>query len=1036
MSDTEFRLVRAPHAAPAPPVLDGAQRQVVDNSASVLRVLAGPGTGKTTTLVESVVDRVMNRGVPVENHLLLTFSRLAASELRDRVTARLQRTVSEPVARTFHSYAFGLVRQAAVLRDEPQVRLLSGSERDATLREMLAGRLKDGADKWPVGLREAVRTNAFVDELSDLLMRAVERDYEPARLADLGRKHGRPDWIEAARVLEEYHGVTALKSPGAYDATELIQQAIRELDRSPNLLMRERAKRRRIFVDEYQDVDPSQIVLLRMISEGADELVLIGDPDQSIYAFRGSQSRSMTEIEHDLAGGQFVPDVRLAVSRRSGEHLLAATRRIASRLPGHPAHRALSSAVSAPGQLDVLLFSSISQEAAYLATRLRRAHFEHRVPWSRMAVLVRASGLAMDSLRRGLAVAGVPVGQALRGPLSDEPVVVQLLDLLRCVARPASVTDQTAESLLTGSIGRADPLAITQIRRRLRRAPGGPLPMAALLTEGGASALLPTQLRRPVTRVREAIEAGANAAAPSESHPTGGTAEEILWAVWQATHLGPALERRSWSGGSDGARADRDLDAVLGLFAEAAKVTDRTPGGGAGQLFDWIDSMQVIDSSTLTTRPGSEAVAILTAHASKGLEWDVVCLAGVQEGVWPNLRQRGSLLGSDLLVDVHAGIGPQARAQLTERVAEERRLFYVAATRARSALIVTAVRNDDSQPSRFLDEIDPIIDERTLSKAPQRFVMAGVVAELRRAVVNPATETADRLAAAAELARLAEAGIFGADPGDWWGLADVSSHEPIRPAADGAVPIRPSKFEAYLECELKALMSEVGATDDDGNTNAALGTLIHAIAEQLPESTSVEEMSRLLDASWHLVEFGAPWHARRERERAQKMLERLATWVASSRNRYELVGVELDFAAPVGDVRLTGKVDRLERDEQGRLVVVDLKTGTTKPTKDDVQKHPQLAAYQFAVENGAFDEQGGTRESGGAMLVQLNHSNPQQDQPPLSEFDEPEWVGASLAHIAAVLRGSEVTARVGPACDRCLVKRTCPAKPDGRPVTA
>src|SRR6476646_3696155 len=277
----------------APPLLDAAQLQVVRHDRGVLRVLAGPGTGKTTTLVEAVAHRVIERDIPVEQHLLLTFSRPAAGQLRDRLTARLRRTISEPIARTFHSYAYGLVRRAAVLAGDVPPRLLSGSEQDVTLRELLAGRLADGTDDWPVGLSAAVQTQAFADELRDLLMRAIERDVWPDRLAELGHQHGRRDWVVAADILQEYFDVTSLQAPGAFDAAELIQRASWELRENPELLQAERAKRRRIFVDEYQDTDPAQVELLKLVAASADELVLIGDPDQAIYAFRGAEQSAL-----------------------------------------------------------------------------------------------------------------------------------------------------------------------------------------------------------------------------------------------------------------------------------------------------------------------------------------------------------------------------------------------------------------------------------------------------------------------------------------------------------------------------------------------------------------------------------------------------------------------------------------------------------------------------------------------------------------------------------------------------------------------
>ena len=698
-TSTPFRLVRPARPAPVELHLDAAQRQVIEHDRGVLRVLAGPGTGKTRTLVEAAATRV-ERGMPADNLLLLTFSRRAAGQLRDQLTARLQRTIAEPVARTFHSYAFGLVRRAAVLRGDPPPRLLSGSEQDVTLRELLAGRLADGSDVWPAELAAAVRTQAFSDELRELLMRAVERDLSPRELAALGRTYERPDWIVAARVFDEYLQVTSLQAPGAFDAAELIQRAITELSESHELLAAERQQRRRIFVDEYQDTDPAQLQLLKLIADGADELVLFGDPDQAIYSFRGAQQNAMAEIDNHFGllgnlgvraeppGGQLelsapIESVALTTTRRLGADVLAASRRIAARLSGPAQHRVLHSAAGMPaGSVSVAVFGSASHEAARIAATLRRAHAERDVGWSQMAVLVRSAGPAADTLRRGLAAAGVPVGQPVQGALVDEPVVSLLLDLLRCVTDPETVTPALAESLLLSPIGRADPLQVLRTRRHLRRVPDGPLSLADLVLDLTTLGWLPESVRGPALRLHEVIEAGRTAMAAE-----GSAAEDVLWAVWQAGGLAARLNRRSLdpTAAGDASRADRALDAVLALFAEAAKVSDRSPGGSARQLREWIDQLQITDAETARRRQLVDEVAILTAHASKGLQWQVVCVAGVQEGSWPNLRRQGSLLGADLLVDAHANRAIVSTGQLTERLMEERRLFYVAITRASEA---------------------------------------------------------------------------------------------------------------------------------------------------------------------------------------------------------------------------------------------------------------------------------------------------------------------------------------------------------------
>src|SRR5213595_3450306 len=183
-----YRLVRSPGRADEAPTLDAAQRAVVDHAGGPLLVLAGPGTGKTTTIVETVADRITNRGIDPERVLVLTFSRKAAEELRERITARLHRTTREPLALTFHSYAYALVRREFVLAGDEPPRLLSGPEHLVEIRRMLRGETEDGGGRWPRRLRAALGTRGFAEELRDLLLRAAERGLDGRSLARLGAR--------------------------------------------------------------------------------------------------------------------------------------------------------------------------------------------------------------------------------------------------------------------------------------------------------------------------------------------------------------------------------------------------------------------------------------------------------------------------------------------------------------------------------------------------------------------------------------------------------------------------------------------------------------------------------------------------------------------------------------------------------------------------------------------------------------------------------------------------------------------------------
>jgi len=1075
-----YRLVRPAPRPVVVPELDEAQQAVVDHRGGPLLVLAGPGTGKTTTIVETVAARI-DEGLDPEQVLVLTFGRRAAAELRARVTARLGRATKEPLARTFHSYAFGLLRREAALRGEPAPRLLSGPEQDLVVRDLLAGDLEAGAPGWPERLRAALTTRGFAQELRDLVMRAYERGVTATELERLGRREGRDDWRAAARFMRQYAGVTALRDAAAYDPAELIRAVVGLWLRHPELLDAERAARPVVLVDELQDTDPAQVELLRLLAGGGRDLVAVGDPDQSIYGFRGADVDGIRDFPElfPAADSSPAPVLSLRGSRRAGPALLAASRRVARGLGGRGRHRDLVPAGDLPGgTVSVAVLRSETQEAAHVAAHLRQAHLVDGVPWSRMAVLVRSTARSMPVLRRALLAAGVPVevpGDEV--PLTQEPAVRPLLALLTCAVEPGRLDEDTAVELVTSALGGADVMALRRLRQELRRAElaagggraSGPLLVEALL-EPVELVTLDTRAVRPAQRVAELLALARSAAAEP-----GASAETVLWEVWSHTRLAERWERASLEGGQAGEAADRDLDAVVALFEAAARFCDRLPAAGPEVFLDHLLGQQIPGEDLAPRAPATDAVQVLTAHAAKGLEWDVVCVPAVQEGTWPDLRMRGSFLGSERLVDLlrrggaaggaaggragaAGGVGtrddrlvPTAVATATtlgRLLEEERRLFYVAVTRARRSLLVTAVTSEREglSPSRFLDELDPLpreVEVRPLTVVQRPLSLTGLVADLRQAAVagEPAGRPEARLrdAAAQRLAVLAAAGARGADPDSWWGLPELSDDRPVRDP-DQQVAVSPSKVESFQRCRLRWFLEHVGGAET-GGASQSVGTLVHAVAEGAVDAASSTEEALLarLDELLRTVDLGSGWVAGRERGRAEAMVRRLASWLAGSTR--DLVAVEEEFAATVGRARLGGRVDRIERDDLGRAVVVDLKTGSasSKPGKDEVARHSQLATYQLAVEAGAFAHLGLT-ESGGAELVQVGGGGgvkgAVQAQPALADGGDPGWARELVLDVAEGMAGSAFAAVSNRYCPRCPVRTSCPVQDDGRAVTS
>jgi superfamily I DNA/RNA helicase/RecB family exonuclease len=1045
--ESVYRLVRRPRpsSAAGQPLLDDAQRRVVAHQNGPLLVLAGPGTGKTTTIVEAVAHRIEHRAIDPERILVLTFSRKAAAELRERITARLHRTTREPLAMTFHSYAYALVRREFVLAGDEPPRLLSAPEQLLEIRRLLKGETQDSPGNWPEPLRAALGTRGFAEELRDLVLRAAERGLDGAGLRRLGKQRGRDDWVAAGGFMDRYGARFDLAPVPAYDYAEIVRIAAALLQHAQTR-QRERDAYDVVLVDEYQDSDPAQEALLKALAGDGRELIAVGDPDQSIYAFRGADVTALAEFPQRFrsSSGEKAPVVALTTCRRSGPVLLAASRRVARRLPRAPGdakHRDLHAPPDKDaGQVRILVADSSTQEAALVADTLRRAHLADGVPWQSMAILVRSATAQVPLLRRALTAAGVPVtvsGDEL--PLADEPGTRPLLMLLRCALNPKSIDEQIAAELLTGPLGGTDALGLRRLRRALQLAgldstsPGGG-GLTGVLRDPRDLTMVPDSIAAPARRVAGLIGTAQQAIKDN------GNAEDVLWAIWTASGLAAQWQEAAEQGGPVGAAADRDLDAVLALFDKAAHFTDTMPPGSPVLFADSLSS-QEIAATTLAERAAREdCVRILTAHRSKGLEWDVVVVAGAQEETWPDLRLRDSLLGAGELAEVTTGAHDVDVAMLAARLlAEERRLFYVAVTRARRLLVVTAAGGEDTdqRPSRFLAELagDEVRIERVAEGGHRWLSMPALVADLRRTAADTGRPRALRQAAAAQLARLADAGARGADPKDWYALTELSDTGPIV-APGQAVRLSPSQVESFTKCGLRWLLeAAVGAGRSDVLRH--LGTVIHAAAQLTANGESEQAVADRIDDIWHHLDFGSVWYSGKQRALAEKMVRKFLDWHAS--NPRQLIAVEQALKVRIGQVEITGRVDRLEEDAQGRAVVVDLKTGSSAPREDDLDRHPQLGVYQLAVLLGAF-ERFGLAEPGGAELVQVGKAGLTarakiQRQRALADDPDPAWAKDLVETVAAGMAGPVFEAKVNPGCRTCPVASCCPVHPDGEQLT-
>ncbi|MCW2513777.1 MAG: helicase, superfamily [Mycobacterium sp.] len=1015
-----------------------------------VRVVGGPGTGKSTLLVDTAAARIA-AGTAPESVLLLTGSAKLSAHARASVTAALlggygPAAVREPMVRTIHSYAFAVLRLAAQRNGDPPPRLITSAEQDGIIRELLAGDLEDGPNAsvmWPRHLLPALGTVGFANELRDLLARCTERGVEPAALQRIGRQTGRDEWVAAGQFAQVYEQVMLLRSAvgmaapqatvPALGAAELVGAALEAFATDPELLAAERGRVRLLLVDDAQNLDPQAALLVRVLAAGAELALIAGDPNQSVFGYRGADPALLSAGEH--------PTVVLTESHRCASAVAHAVTGIAGRLPGVDDARHLTSADDRPGSVAVRIAASERAESAVIADALRRAHLVDGVPWAQMAVIVRSVPRAGAALARALTAAGVPVEQqASTGPLAEHPAVAALLTVLDVVAD--GIDGERALALLTGPIGRVDPVSLRQLRRTLRRADAAspPREFAELLADALDPELaldgdVPDQLARALKRVRKVL------AAARRSDGDGLDTRFTLWQAWHQSGLQRRWLAAAERPGTAGVQAGRDLDSVTALFDVAEQYVTHTTGASLTGFVDHVRAM-VLPASGGEAARRSDAVALLSAHAALGREWDFVVIAGLQEGLWPNVVPRGGVLGTQQLVDVLDGIadGTSTRAPL---LAEERRLLISALGRARTGVLVTAVDGDEGDdallPSPFCDELLALATERPDEdaepvRAPRVLAPSAVVGRLRAVVCAPegAVEDEVRACAAVQLARLAEAGVPGSAPAQWYATTTASTAEPLWAGEGHVVTLSPSTLQTLADCPLRWLLERHGGSDGR-DVRSALGTLVHALVS---DSTKTEgQMLAELESVWARLPFDAPWHAANELERHRTMLTAFLEWRAQTRHELTEVGTEVDVDGVVAPsdaeqpgVRVRGRVDRLERDAEGRLVVVDVKTGKSPVSKDDAQRHAQLAMYQLAIAEGVL-QQGD--EAGGGRLVYLGKIGAagaaERDQNPMTADGRVEW-RARVQQAAGATKGPEFVARVNDGCAHCPVKAMCPAQ--------
>lgn len=1047
-SVTQTRFTAAVHEQPRGLPLDVSQRAILEAPVGQSTVVLGaPGTGKTSTLKALIAHRVAG-GMSPDDIIILTPGRQAANRLRDELATTLHSATNGAMARTPMSLAFALAAEKAAIDGIDPPRLLTGSEQDQILGDLLGGHIADGTGpRWPQSLSPEVRSSrVFRTELRELFARCVDTQSLagsadlPQRLSELGSLTGREEWIAAGQFWRTYIDAISEAKVHYFDSSEMVAIAALALN-DPNTM----AQTKLVVVDDAQELTYGAANMLRAFAARAIPVVMFGDPDVASTTFRGAVPNLLGQASSYL--GVPVETHVLARVHRHGATIRSAVSAVTDRIGAASAgtqRKALASPVSAnpaserpetilaqaettagpvAAKVTVLERESQSAEWAAISRTLREHHIFGEVPFSRMVVIVRNGGL-VPQLARALAVNEVPSRTLVSDrSLRDQPIVRALISVVDVALGRSPLTLATTNDLLLSALGGLTVLDLRRLRLSLRHEEllaGGTKTGEELLPDSIAAAgHLATIDSRPARRAARFSQVLADVTALGAS---GASIEELLWCVWEGSKLSDLWAADALGSGLVADDANRNLDSVMALFTSAKRFVEREPDRPAA---DFISELLAADipEDTLAPQALGQSVLVCTPTAVVGAEYDVVVVASLQEGIWPNLRLRGSLLHPQAVVDAQFASTPQTEDPRKQVVEDELRMFALALSRATSHVVVSATRDEDAQPSPFYRllasleaKANPQASETSVEKLPevnadaspgsprlsapsvrptqwrrdlprQREVplsLRGLVGTLRRSLVetipeNPSVQGAlDGFTepAAAALAKLARAQVAGASPDGWYGLRGPSTDRPLvdfESEPEQLVNVSPSKLEAWEKNQLGWFISST--VGNQSSAAMGVGSLFHSVIEAVGEKKitglSPNDLWQPISERWHELSFEAPWESTREQRRAFKMVGALSSYLQEfEASGAEVIGVECEFTVPIGHARLHGFIDRVEKDADGNIIIVDLKTGAV-PSGTNAEEHAQLRCYQFAlVHDGVEKIQSGSR-SGGARLLYL-----------------------------------------------------------------
>jgi DNA helicase II / ATP-dependent DNA helicase PcrA len=966
--------------------LNDAQRRAITHGDGPLLVIAGAGTGKTRVITERIRHLLQSDpNLSGENILGLTFTDKAAGEMKARVVKTVGERGKDVTLKTFHAFCESLLKDT-----DPQSRMLDKVDHWILLRRNLS-RLQ--LDRYRRLAEPGQFLNDFVEFFSRCQDELVSCEAYQQYANELSAKlQSERTELDADTLAEREEAIVREQEIArAYRASEdllrekkcssfgtLITGAVALLERDSALRTALQNRYRYILLDEFQDTNVAQLRLLELLVNDSKNIFAVGDNDQAIYRFRGASFGSFTLFLERFAGWREGQDstkfrVSLAENYRSTPNIL----RVATQVIGQNTvsadfpKKVLSPNKPEGEKIRIVELATPEDEARWVAGELERIHKAGR-RWSDLAVLYRAHG-HRDELVRELACRKIPFVIS-RLSILEHPLVKDVLAYLRLIATPYD--DIATARVLSAPAWQLGPADLVRFAERARK---------------------------ERTRIYDVLQSQQPPLPFDPSHSAlidllaFTTAQRKTMKRRDARHI--LADLSDWLEVYQRA-PEQDRDYVKRLAEFVKEWEDKSDTRKLPEFIEYLDYFEQAGGAIcLEDDAPGDAVRLMTVHGAKGLEFSHVFVLRVNKNKFPQPER-------PRVFEFPAALMKEGAPEEQFHNQEERRLFYVALTRAEDRLTITTLTEKKGR-------VPPFIEDILMEPALQR-----------RDVLRLAPKPAANVNGTPPAATIAGTGSLFAPPVErpkiFSRIADWA--ESFLPAPPEPLELNPSAVDSYRKCPQKYLFAYLWSLQEGAKATLTFGRVMHATIRRVMTEFKrgnrlpFDEVQRLFETEWSASGFEDEYQ---EGEYKKDGLEQLrALHQAISEQTPDIQDLEKTFSLPVeNNIVLKGRIDQINSLGRNDVEIVDYKTGKAKK-ETEARRDLQLSIYAIAAKE--------IMELNPVRLVfhYLQDNSRQETTRSPKQLDEAQEI---VQEVAADIRARSFRAKEGFICRSCAYRPICPA---------